>query len=154
MDYKKCLEKINMFLGFILGLLGVCSCDKSKDPWNEVCYYGTPYAKYEVTGAVLNTEGESIQGIQITSQELYTDGNSIIHIEEMRDTAYTDSKGDYQLKGNRFFGQNKLRVIASDPSNTYTADTLEIDLLHSDKDKGGWVTGTEIGTADFTLKHK
>lgn len=156
-DLKKhFLQQCNLILGSILALLGFSSCDEEGvlpgRGGNEVCLYGTPYAKYDVHGAVLNTEGKQLEGMNVIIKEVF-EGSDFSPYIGILDSLKTNQDGSYQGKGRwEDFHKSTMRVVVEDPSGEYAADSTEVNLKRTNKDKDAWCGGTDTGTANFTLK--
>mgnify|MGYP003310211746 CR=1 FL=1 len=148
------LRKLNLLLGGVLSLLGFSSCgdviNGLDDPFNGVCLYGSPYAMYDVKGAVLNTEGKKLEGMKVTVKQVCQD--DVWYMSCPLDTLRTDNKGEYE-SNKRWSGYNEtMRIVVEDPNGVYAADSADVVLTRTDKDKGSWCHGTDEGTADFKLK--
>lgn len=147
---KKFYALLNLLLAPVLAMLGFSGCDN-----NVVCLYGSPYAKYDVKGTILNEEGKQLEGMKVTSKEIYTNENVEGYFGHELNTTSTDSKGQYQATGNwtGFHpGNTLLRIVVEDPQHVYATDSVDVTLKRTDKDKDDWCQGTDVGTADLRLK--
>lgn len=147
-------SKYNVLLSAVLTLLGFSSCDSIGDPFNGVCLYGSPHARYDVKGTVQSEEGNALQGITVTTKVvlLSADGESFSHELQKSDT---EAKGQYQHRGDwqgHPDDQRRLRVVAEDPKGIYAADSVDVQLTHTNEGKDTWCSGTDSGKADFRLK--
>lgn len=149
--------KLNTLLGAVLTLLEFSGCDilGVDDPFNEVCLYGQPYAIYNVKGAVLNDEGDKLEGIEITIKSIYRyEDKEYQKVWWMEKKPTTDKEGKYEYKGNEspYSTDVIVRVVAEDPKGVYAADSTDVNFTSTDEGKGDWCDGTVKGTADFKLK--
>ena len=148
------LSKLNVLLGSVLALLGFSNCSSVDDPFNPVCLYGTPYTMYDEKGAVLNTEGEKLEGMNVTVKEVRTPTDaSEYEYSHVLDETTTGKDGKY-ASTHRWssYGELKMRVVVEDPNGVYAADSAEVALTCTDEGRGDWCAGTDKGTADFKLK--
>lgn len=148
---KKFYGLLNTVLASVLTMLGLSGCDA----FNEVDLYGSPYAKYDVKGTILNEEGEQLEGMKVTPKEIHTyDGLEGYYAYELESTN-TDSKGQYHASGNwtgHYPFSVNLRIVVEDPQHVYATDSVDVTLTRTNKDKGEWCVGTDEGTADLRLK--
>lgn len=151
---KKFYRMLNTVLASVLTMLGLSDCDNA---FNEVYLYGSPYAKYDVKGTVLNEEGEQLEGMKVTPKEIYTYDNVEGYYGHELQSTSTDGKGQYQATGNWIGfrqGSTLLRIVVEDPQHVYATDSVDVTLKRTNKDKGDWCQGTDVGTADLRLKRK
>lgn len=148
---KKFYGLLNTVLASVLTMLGLSGCDA----FNEVDLYGSPYAKYDVKGTIINEEGEQLEGMKVTPKEIHTyDGLEGYYAYELESTS-TDSKGQYHASGTwtgHYPYSINLRIVIEDPQHVYATDSVDVTLTRTNKNKGEWCVGTDEGTADLRLK--
>lgn len=150
---KRLYAKLNVLLGSVLTMLGFNGC--GENPFNSVCLYGTPYANFDVKGAVLNEDGDKLEGMKVTTKEVYQEQNTVVWANVLQQSS-TDARGRYQHQG-RWYphgvdDSQVLRVVVEDPKGAYAADSVDVELTHTKEGKGDWCDGTDVSTADFRLK--
>ena len=148
------LSKLTRGFGCMLALMGVAGCDS-----DEPVLYGTPPPSAEIlsetTGIVLDTEGEPVQNVEVSS--FPTDG--AYSVRDMQ-IVVSDGKGKYSSnsiiekydrKSSVSSTFKQLQVIASDKSGVYENDTMYVDVqldsVATNKFKA-------TATANFTLHKK
>lgn len=143
------LKVFNSILSSLLTLLGYTSCDSSEDIPVE---YGTPYAKYEVKGKVVDKESlATIEGARVIVKPVISNDGAEQTSPYYNDTVYTDKDGKY-IYQKEVEAYDYLRVVCEDPSGTYEADST---LLKMNPENGqGWYQGSDSQTADFELDKK
>lgn len=147
----------NSVLSFVLTLFGLSSCDiESPDEYGSpvVMEYGSPYAVYEASGAVLDEEGKGVQGEEVILREIFTDdyeGRDIV----LSDTTRTDENGKYKISIDYPpYRDIKSRIVAHDPNGTYEDDSLDVTPEKIEDGKGTWYQGLYANKQNFTLKKK
>lgn len=84
---SKWLRAFNVFLSSILALLGYTSCESAEE-------YGSPYAKYEIKGKVLDKESKTaVEGARIIVKPLNQNLKPLSSY--YADTLSTDKEGTY-----------------------------------------------------------
>lgn len=150
---KKFYARLNVLLGSVLAMLGFSSCDDG--PFNSVDLYGCPYANFDVKGTVLSEEGETLQGVTVTTKEVYQSEDGKEMAGESTKSG-TDVKGMYRHRGSWGGHPSEvghlLRVVVEDPRGVYASDSMDVQLTRTAKGKDDWCQGTDEGTADFRLK--
>lgn len=151
----------NSVLSFVLTLLGLSSCDiESPDEYGSPVgplEYGSPYAVYEASGAVLDEGGKGVQGEEVIVRGIYTDDYEGKEHIMRSDTAKTDENGNYKIHTNitPFNPVVKTRIVAHDPTGTYEDDSLYVTPEKTEDSKGGsWYMGSYTNKQNFTLKKK
>lgn len=150
---------LNVLLGTVLTLLGFSSCRGGNDegvfPWEVL--YGSPYANFDVRGAVLNEAGDRLEGMTVTAKEVFEpeSENGCPWSYEVARTK-TDASGQYLQHGTWTGGEIRedvgLRIVVEDPRGEYAADSVDVRLTHTDKgNEKTWCYGTDVGVADFRL---
>jgi len=102
------LKKYNLFIAFLLTILGFgASCSKSKTPSGGI-EYGSPHATFKVYGKVTSENGINIPAIRVImkSEQLFP----------MPDTVISDYYGNYEV-----------RLHDSPRDHNYTLEFSDID---------------------------
>ena len=144
--------KLNVLLGAVFTMLGFNNCDSI---FNGEYLYGSPYAKFDVKGTVTDSDGKSLESVNVTTKEVVKEDGKELYAYEIKTTS-TDTNGRYQQQGS-WSGYpdenyNTLRVVVTDPNGVYAPDSVEVKLTRTAKDRDAWCEGTDVGTADFRLK--
>lgn len=143
---KKCLLLfINQVLSGMLVLLGFASCT-SETP-DE---YGSPYAKYEIKGKVVDEQKNAVPGAQIIVRTGILIGGDAIGISPMADTLYTAKDGTY-IYGKEGHS-DMFRIVCHDPSGVCKSDST--DMTPKLTGKKGWYQGSSSDVVNFELKKK
>lgn len=133
-------------LQYILSILGFAGCDIIGVGTEA---YGTPYAEFNVNGIVTNGT-TPLKQVQISL------GSKKEGFSYAIDT--TDSKGEFSFKTEVFPEDQQYFIVASDLTNTYQNDTVDVEIAKSDfngKKKGDdWYAGSATKTVNFTLQKK
>lgn len=137
----------NEVLSAALILLGFSSCSGGESP-DE---YGSPYAKYEIKGKVVDEEQEVIPNARILMNKGVLIGGDAIGFSPTADTVYTEKDGTY------FYNADgevcyMFRITCEDPSGVHKAETTEVtpELV----DGNGWYEGIGKEEVNFELKKK
>lgn len=141
---KRLLVWVNQILSGMLVLLGFTSCfGETPDE------YGSPYAKYEIKGKVVDAEHQVIPGARILMRKGVLIGGDAIGFVQS-DTTYTEKDGTFLYKTEGLYGA--FRVVCEDTSGTYKADSTDVyPELTGGK---GWYEGSSNDEANFELKKK
>ena len=137
------------FLLFLISLLGfsMVGCDKpdpEPKPSSFVSAYGTPRAKFEVKGRVVDENQQPLNHIQITAG----------HAENI---VYTDSVGVYQIEA---YAMTSLGIIATDIDGEANGGEFEpatklVEISREELQGGsGWELGDVTKEVNFELKRK
>lgn len=131
----------NRMLTATMTLLGFTSCGVVKEPADE---YGTPYARFEIKGNVVDDENNGIGNGRVILK-------SVSQGPYIRDTLATASDGtfDFKIEGS---GKAKYRVIGEDLSGTYRSDSVEVEMEPQSGD--GWYQGSDMKEVTIQLKKK
>lgn len=138
----------NELLSGALALLGFASCIGGESP-DE---YGSPYAKYEIKGKVVDAEQETpVSNARVLMKRAVLIGGDAIGIAPSGDTIYTGKDGTYLYETNGG-GTDGFRIVCEDPSGVYKADSTDV----TPKLVGGhdWFEGTGKEEVNFKLKKK
>ena len=103
--------------------------------------YGQPYAKFKMEGAVLNEDGDAVDGAKVYVRHHYGD------------TAKTAQDGKFLFDAKDFMSYSYFWAMAEDPSGTYQPDSVKIEPKFEGGD-GDWYEGSYSTTHNFTLKKK
>lgn len=124
----------NRLIWAILGLLGFSACDNE----NTVEMYGVPTVDFAVDGKVADSNGNPIEGIQVTCEE---DGYESVSTGE-------DGRFFFQRTG---FGQGvpftknlQFRDVDGSENGEFANEELSLTFTEEDrteKDKGSWYNG-------------
>ena len=139
-------------LSFFLLLLGFSSCGPESEPRVE---YGTPSAKYKVSGKVVSSKEQKnpIENIRVVMIEHNNSGY------QRGDTVYTDSSGKFELNKDDF-PHEKFKIKFQDIDgieNGYFEDMEQIIEFKNSDYKGGkrWYEGEakkNMGTIEMNPK--
>lgn len=138
---KIVLNKYNLFIAFILSMLGFAtSCEKGPN-----AEYGVPSATFKVLGTVTNESNQPIEGIRVILNS---------------DSTLTDASGNYLVGITEFPGDKSLNVIFKDIDGTINGSYLQKDSTVSFVDNqyengsGSWYSGEVSKTVDIKLKEE
>jgi len=139
MVYKRLLCRALSLLGFS-GMVSGCGASTHEEP----CAYGTPYAEYDIKGAVTDTESRRpLEGIRVV----------IHHPEEnpqLIDTLYTDREGKYVISDQHqhVFPTAGIMLIRAEDIDSaegggfYGEKDIRIEVANDDFKGGeGWFEG-------------
>ncbi len=133
------LKRCNSLIAWVLSLAGI-ACT------NIACEYGTPEAKFNVSGTVTSEEsGEPIDHIQVTMGY---------------DTVYSDQAGKYKISTYEFPVSQDFIVNFSDVDGTANGEFSPLDTLAQFKDpefhdgSGSWYEGEADQEIKVKLKIK
>ncbi len=133
-------------LSSLVGALGFSSCHgDARDEDNILCMYGSPSARYSITGTITDENGEPLEGKDIKVKD-----NIDYSVSEQK----TDSHGDYVYESVNFPRMDKLKVVVSDPDSIYASDSTDVKFVKTKDGDGAWFLGEYSGKADFKLKKK
>ena len=135
----------------LLTLLGFSSCNCNKEYPVE---YGTPHAKYTVSGKVADEQGQTLSQIRVVVPK----ADHYQSIQEIHDTLYTKVDGGFEYTYDGF-PTNIVRIHLKfeDPSllPVFETDSTRVDFSHSDLQGGsGWYSGSAKKEVNITLKRK
>lgn len=143
------LKVCNGLLSGALALLGYTSCDSSGIGGETPLEYGTPYAKYEIKGKVMDRDTKAaIEGARVIVKPMQWKSDETFPPQAF-DTLQTDKDGNY-LYQNEMTMIDRFRVVCEDPSGALKADSATIKM---DPQGGeGWYQGSDSQEVDFELK--
>ena len=123
-------------LSTILGIMGFAACGEK---YENVCLYGEPYATFKAEGAILNEEGNAINGVEVYVKNHYGD------------TTTTNQDGNFVFDA-QIVPDKYLWLMAKDPSGMYESDSAK----NTTNFEGGedWYKGSFETNHNFTLKKK
>ena len=147
------LSLYSKIISFLILLLGYTSCD---DPVDE---YGTPAARYKVSGKVVSADGDkkqAIKGIRVVvidnvdeNEEKYVAG----------DTTYTSTEGLFEINRHDFPRKDfkiKFQDIDGTDNGEFDEKIEVIDFKNAEyKGGSGWYKGEatkDMGTVELTSK--
>ena len=142
---KSLLIFVNQVLSGILVLLGFASCIGGETP-DE---YGSPYAKYEIKGKVVDSGLNPVPDARIiVKQGRVREGNGFTL--SMTDTVYTTKDGTYLYKEEGL--TEVFRIVCEDTSGECKSDST--DIIPKTTGGKGWYWGSSSDEANFELKKK
>ncbi len=154
----KALKKYNLFLAFLLSLLGFGSaCSKHKEISPA---YGTMSASYRVYGNISSEDGIRIPGIKVrmTSEHILAGSDTTIYL---RDTTsiIADYYGDYDLSMRHYRPINTFKMEFMDVDGiamgTYQKKDTTIEFINPVfKNGGSWYSGEASEELNVKLKEK
>lgn len=154
------LTLCNSVLSFVLTMLGISSCDlESADEYGPmVLEYGSPYAEYEVSGTITDEEGNPVQNENVIVRQFspsYEDETGV-HQQVLSDTVKSNAEGKYHYQRHDYpyFMQQKIRIVADDPTGVYENDSVDVLPEKVQEGEGTWNNGKYAANHDFKLKKK
>ncbi len=143
------LKACNGLLSGALALLGYTSCDS--DPGEMPVEYGSPYAKYEIKGKVVDKETKAaVEGMRVIVKPMQWKSDET-YPSQLFDTLQTDKDGNYLYQeGERVI--DRFRVVCEDPSGILKADSATIEM--NPQGGEGWYQGSDSQVVDFELENK
>jgi len=161
---RKLIRGTNWALAGILSILGFSGCD-DVDGGGGMVEYGTPTANFKVSGKVLDSNGNGLQGIQVTVPRVdhcqrttatFIPDQPVIPVE-VRDTFYTKADGrfEYDYPG---FPSDTVRIqmkFEDVSASKYASDSTAVSFLGTDLEGGkGWNQGAAEKEIEIKLKEK
>lgn len=145
------LKACNGLLSGVLALLGYTSCDSLGIGGETPVEYGSPYARYEIKGKVVDKETKAtVEGARIIVKPMQWQSDET-YPPQAFDTLQTDKDGDY-LYQNEATVTDRFRVVCEDPSDVLKADSTTVEM----KPEGGegWYQGSDTRVVDFELEKR
>lgn len=143
-------------ISFCLLLLGFEACIGG-DPVDE---YGSPSAKYKVTGKVVSSDAEKtpITNMRVVMvQDVDENQNPYL----TGDTVFTDANGQFEINRDNFLNSKfniKVQDTDGDKNGLFEDKIQKIEFKDSDYKKGSsWYKGLaekDLGTIEMTPKPK
>jgi putative lipoprotein (rSAM/lipoprotein system) len=134
--YRSLIKGTNWALAGLLSLLGFSCTDIN----NNAPEYGVPHAKYSIKGAVTDTAGTPVPGIEIL---IKTDHGAPIERKEI----YTNGQGGFDVTYSAF-PREKFILTAKDvdgeANGSFKTDSVEVVFNKEDfyeKGDGHWYDG-------------
>ena len=146
----------------LLTLLGFSACDKIPGKVE----YGTPHAKYTVSGKVTNTQGQALSQMSVIVPR-------IVHLTPARpgfipdnpvsthainDTLFTKTDGSFEYTYGGFPSETvQIHLKFEEPSMhpLFESDSTRVDFKYSDLTGGkSWNAGSAKKEVNMTLKPK
>ena len=155
---RSILRKINYCIGLILPLFGV-ACNvlvpeygvpEPLDPFEDA--YGVPYAEFQISGRVENSQKQAIKGIEVSIKQT---NNPYKQAPLAKDT--TDADGSFEFSFTEF-PVNELLITTLDIDSTengsYQSNSIQITPEYKDDPNNDWHSSTEINNIVITLEEK
>ena len=155
---RSILRKINYCIGLILPLFGV-ACNvlvpeygvpEPLDPFEDA--YGCPYAEFQISGRVENSQKQAIKGIEVSIKQT---NNPYKQATLAKDT--TDADGSFEFSFTEF-PVNELLITTHDIDSTadgsYQPNSIQITPEYKDDPNNTWHSSTEINDIVITLEEK
>lgn len=163
---RKLIKGTNWALAGLLTLLGFSGCSDDDDDGGLVAEYGTPIASFVVKGKVTDTDGKTLEGIQVVvptvdHYQVSTSGavyDKPVITEEVHDTLYTKSTGEFEYKYSGFPTDTvrihmKFEDILTEPR--FSSDSTSVSFLPKDLEGGGgWNKGEAEKSVQIKLNKK
>ena len=153
---RSILRKINYCIGLILPLFGV-ACNvlvpeygvpEPLDPFEDA--YGVPYAEFQISGRVENSQKQAIKGIEVSIKQT---NNPYKQATLAKDT--TDADGSFEFSFTEF-PVNELLITTLDIDSTengsYQSNSIQITPEYKDDPNNDWHSSTEINDIVITLE--
>ena len=153
---RSILRKINYCIGLILPLFGV-ACNvlvpeygvpEPLDPFEDA--YGVPYAEFQISGRVENSQKQAIKGIEVSIKQT---NNPYKQATLAKDT--TDADGSFEFSFTEF-PVNELLITTHDLDSTengsYQSNSIQITPEYKDDPNNDWHSSTEINDIVITLE--
>jgi putative lipoprotein (rSAM/lipoprotein system) len=188
---RKFIKGTNWVLAGLISLLGCASCDddfeKRDEPDNEIVNhegdnnganegddeeeiaveYGTPYARFIVSGKVTDTDHQGLKSIRVVvprvdHHQRATSGfipDQKIITKEVRDTIYTKENGNFEYEYTGFPTNDSINVILQfeDVAETprFESDSAKVAFFSSELREGDrWYSGAAKKEIEIQLKKK
>jgi putative lipoprotein (rSAM/lipoprotein system) len=165
---RKFIKGTNWALAGLISLLGCASCDN--DFGNDdggVVEYGTPHARFIVSGKVTDTEHQGLKGIRVVVPRVdhhqratsgFIPGQRII-TEEVRDTVYTKENGNFEYEYTGFPTNDSINVIlqfeAVAETPHFESDSAKVAFFSSElREEDRWYSGAAKKEIEIQLKKK
>ena len=155
---RSILRKINYCIGLILPLFGV-ACNvlvpeygvpEPLDPFEDA--YGVPYAEFQISGRVENSQKQAIKGIEVSIKQT---NNPYKQTPLAKDT--TDADGSFEFSFTEF-PVNELLITTLDIDSTengsYRRDSVLITPEFKDVPGSNWHHTTEVKDIVITLEEE
>jgi putative lipoprotein (rSAM/lipoprotein system) len=162
---RKFIKGTNWALAGLISLIGYSSCeDEVNYPRDE---YGTPYAKFIVSGKVTDTEQQGLKNIRVVVPKVdhhqrATSGfipDQKIITNEVHDTLYTKENGNFEYEYTGIPTNDSINVIlqfeevAETPR--FESDSAKVTFFSSELREGdGWYEGAATKEIEIRLKKK
>lgn len=144
----KVLERMNAILAFLIGFLGLSSCEPQKKygvPDDIVAEYGVPMAEFEMEGTVTDEANQPVPNIHVRVLNN--------HVPDV----YTDENGKYRSESGDFFPMQSVEIVAEDTASVYQSDTVRVELEYEETEaskNSHWNEGKTTVRQDFQLRKK
>lgn len=163
---RKLIKGTNWALAGLLTLLGFSGCSDDDDDGGLVAEYGTPMASFVVKGKITDTDGKTLEGIQVVvpTVDHYQVRPGVVYDKpvitaEVHDTLYTKSNGEFEYKYSSGTPTDTVRIhmkfedILTEPR--FSSDSTNVSFLPEDLKGGGrWNKGEAEKSVQVKLKKK
>jgi putative lipoprotein (rSAM/lipoprotein system) len=120
------------------------------DPFEDA--YGVPYAEFQISGRVENSQKQAIKGIEVSIKQT---NNHYKQTPLVKDT--TDADGSFEFSFTEF-PVNELLITTHDIDSTadgsYQSNSIQIMPEYKDDPNNGWHSSTEINNIVITLEEE
>ena len=137
---------------FLLGILGFPSCTKEEpdplespyvNPGSMMVAYGTPTAKYKVSGKVLSDSGKPIAGIKVDVS--FSTGSSY-DFSGKSTTLYSAADGSFSSDFT-YYPRDNVTISFTDVDGKknqgdFESQSISIKAIQVEKGDGAWFRGT------------
>ena len=139
----------NRIIAGLLTLLGFSACDKIIPMGLE---YGTPHAKFTVSGKVTDEQGQALPQIRIVTPKIAHSTT----FWQVRDTLYTKSDGSFECTHTCYPFAETISVHLKFEDPTFETDSTKVDFKLSDLSgkEGSWYYGSAKKEINMILKPK
>lgn len=139
-------NKINWILGALIAIISGCKPTQKAIQQEVVALYGVPYATYDISGKVVDQEGDPIEGASIIVKGY---NNQV-----MGDTLISNKKGLFSTTISEF-PTSEINIVAHDKNEKFHSDSVQHSTTYKKDEEGrGFYRGKcEIKTT-IRLKNK
>lgn len=179
---QKARHWLNLLLGALLGVLGFASCEgltidlrtrgegngdnAGKNDNRFLCMYGQPSVRWQASGKVTDSNGNTLKGIRVAVRAHKHMANTPGVIYDRNDwyyddTLYTDADGLYKLEKRltSFTAPDDATIVFEDIDGSanggwFASQTATPKIKQTQKGDNSWYGGAYAVEADVKLKKK
>ena len=153
---RSIIRKINYCIGLIISLFSV-ACDNTTTPPidpldNFKDAYGVPYAEFQISGRIENSQKQAIKGIEVSIKQT---NNPYKQDLLAKDT--TDIDGSFEFNFTEF-PVDELLITTHDIDSTadgsYQPNSVKITPEYKNDPNSAWHSSTEISDIIITLEEE